>query len=39
MREEYTYGIKISPDDKEKLKELINDCKNIMDTTKEIIYK
>lgn len=35
---EAVYGIKISPDDKEKFKELINDCKNIMDITKELIY-
>src|SRR3989338_1808820 len=38
MREEFTYGIKISTQDKEKIKELVEECKALIDATKEIVY-
>jgi uncharacterized protein (UPF0332 family) len=38
MREELTYGIKVSPKDKRKIKELVEECKNLIDITKEIVY-
>jgi uncharacterized protein (UPF0332 family) len=38
MREELTYGIKISAQDKDKIKELCKDCKALIDVAKEIIY-
>lgn len=37
MREEYTYGIQTIPD-RQKIEELFGICKEIIDTTKEIIY-
>lgn len=38
MREEFTYGIKVSPEDKNKIKELIEECKKLMDITKDIVH-
>jgi len=38
MREEYTYGIKINPENDEMIKKLIEDCTNILDITKTIIF-
>ena len=38
MREEFTYGIKVSPKDKKKIKELVEECKNLIDIAKEIVY-
>lgn len=38
MREDYTYGIEISVADDAKIKELIAQCKNIIDLTKKIVY-
>jgi uncharacterized protein (UPF0332 family) len=37
MREELTYGIKISQD-KKKIKDLVEECKNLIDVVKGIIY-
>lgn len=39
MREDYTYGVKISVEDETKLNDLIKSCKEIIDITKEIVYK
>jgi hypothetical protein len=39
MREEYTYGTKISFEDETKINKLKADCKEIIDKTKDIIYK
>jgi len=38
MREEFTYGIKFSPENKKKINELVEDCKNLIDLVKEIVY-
>src|SRR3989338_8389774 len=39
LRENYTYGVQVSIKDEEKLKELKQNCKELVDTTKEIIFK
>lgn len=39
MREEYTYGTKISFEDEAKINKLRADCREIIDKTKDIIYK
>ena len=39
LREDYTYGVQTSMKDDAKVKELKQACKEIIDTTKEIIYK
>ncbi len=39
MREDYTYGIEVSFNDKNKLNELIKTCKEMIDITKEIVLK
>ena len=38
LREEYTYGIKLIAE-KSKVKELVDDCKELIDVTKEIVSK
>jgi uncharacterized protein (UPF0332 family) len=38
MREESTYGIEITTDNTKRIKELIEDCKNLIDITMQIIY-
>ena len=38
MREEYTYGTKITVTKEEKISELIEECKKLIDITKEIIH-
>ena len=38
MREDYTYGVEISVEDKEKIVNLIKDCKELIDITKEIVF-
>jgi len=38
MREDLTYGVDLSADDKKKIIELVEDCKNLIDAAKEIIY-
>ena len=38
MREEYTYGTKISFEDEEKINKIKVDCREIIDKTKYIIY-
>ena len=39
LREDYTYGVQISVKDEVKVNELKNICKELIDITKEIIYK
>ena len=39
LREDYTYGVQISVNDDAKLNELKKICKELIDSTKEIIYK
>lgn len=39
MREEFTYGIKISPDNGSQIRGLVDDCQNIIEITKEIIFQ
>ena len=39
LREDYTYGVQISVKDEAKIKELKKICKELVDITKEIIYK
>ena len=39
MREEYTYGTKVSFDDESKIKKLKEDCREAIDAAKEIIYR
>lgn len=39
MREDYTYGIEISVEDETKIKDLIKICKEMIDITKEVIFK
>ena len=39
MRENYTYGIDVSVKDESKIIELINNCKKIIEATKEIVFK
>ncbi|MBI5002720.1 hypothetical protein HZC31_05010 [Candidatus Woesearchaeota archaeon] len=39
MRENYTYGVQISVKDEAKINELKKICKELIDITKEIIYK
>ncbi|MDP3639863.1 MAG: HEPN domain-containing protein [Nanoarchaeota archaeon] len=39
LRENYTYGVQVSIKDGEKLKELKQNCKEVIDSTKEIIFK
>ena len=39
MREEYTYGAETSIDDETKIKDLIKNCKEIIDAAKRIIYE
>ncbi len=38
MREESTYGIEINEGQKEKVQQLLQDCKELIDETNEIIY-
>ena len=38
MREEFTYGIELSAEDNTKIKEMIEECKKLIDITKEIVY-
>jgi|SRR3989344_7765507 len=39
MREEYTYGVQVSIGNEEKLNDVIKDCKELIDITKEIVYR
>lgn len=39
IREEYTYGTEISIKDETKIKELVKNCKEIIDITKMIVYQ
>ena len=39
MREDYTYGIEISIEDKTKIKDLIKNCKDMIDIAKNIIFE
>ena len=39
MREEYTYGTMVSFEDNTKINKLKSDCREIIDKTKDIIYK
>ena len=39
LREDYTYGVQISVKDETKINELKKICKELVDITKEIIYK
>lgn len=39
MREDYTYGVKISVEDETKINELIKNCKEMIDITKDIVFK
>ena len=39
MREDYTYGVQITVKDEAKINELKKTCKELVDITKEIIYK
>lgn len=39
LREDYTYGVETSVKDETKLNDLIKNCKEIIDITKEIIFK
>lgn len=38
MREEFTYGIELSAEDNTKIKEMIKECKKLIDIAKYIIY-
>lgn len=38
MREEFTYGIETSDENTERIEELIEECKILIDKTKEIVY-
>ena len=38
LREDYTYGVKISVEDKAKINELEKTCKELIDVTKQIVY-
>lgn len=39
LREDYTYGVQISVKDEAKVNELKKICKELIDVTKEIIFK
>jgi len=39
MRENYTYGIQTSVKDETKIKDLIKNCKEMIDIAKEIVFK
>ena len=39
LREDYTYGVKTSVNDEEKINDLKKNCKDLVDITKQIIYK
>jgi len=39
MRENYTYGVEVSVKDEAKIDELIKNCKEMIDCTKEIVFK
>ena len=39
MRENYTYGIEISIEDKTKIRDLIKNCKEMIDVAKNIIFE
>jgi uncharacterized protein (UPF0332 family) len=39
LREDYTYGVQISVEDEAKLNDLKKTCKELIDITKQIIYK
>ena len=39
LREDYTYGVKISVKDEAKINELEETCKELIDITKEIIFR
>ena len=38
LREDYTYGVKISVEDEAKINELKKTCKELIDVTKQIVY-
>lgn len=38
MREDYAYSVKISVEDETKINDLIKDCKEIIDVTKNIVF-
>lgn len=39
MREDYAYGVKISVEDETKIYDLIKNCKEIIDVTKNIVFE
>ena len=39
LREDYTYGVEVSIDDESKIPNIVKDCKEIIDISKEIIYE
>ena len=39
LREDYTYGVQISVKDEAKINDLKKTCKELVDITKEIIFK
>ncbi len=39
MREDYTYGIDVSVEDETKIKDLIENCKEVIEITKNIIFE
>ncbi len=39
MREAYTYGVKVSVEDETKINDLIKICKEMIDVTKDIVFK
>lgn len=38
MREDYTYGVKISVEDETKISDLIKSCREVIDITKNIVF-
>jgi uncharacterized protein (UPF0332 family) len=38
MREEFTYGIELTAQDTKKIKNMIEECKKLIDITKDIVY-
>lgn len=39
LREDYTYGVQVSVKDKSKIDKLRKTCKEMIDITKEIVFK
>lgn len=39
MREDYTYGVEISVENEKKINDLMKICKEMIDISKEIIFK